>query len=126
MSDVQVFLKKYKPVFPTTARSVNLTLPPATNSPEEESSPETPTIEKKPLWRSKSGRVKVLTRTRSMVSTYDFNTDEPECDKGEERGKQGVASAEKLDSEMRKRIERIWPGMEEEEKKHKIVRFQDI
>lgn len=122
MSDVKVFLKKYKPAFAATNRSTSL---PSAPAPEEEVPPEL-AGEKKPLRRSKSGRVKVLARTRSMVSTYDFNIDEHERPAEEESGRQGVASAERMDSEMMKRIERIWPGMEEEEKKSKIVRFQDI
>lgn len=126
MSDVKVLLKKYKPAFPAANRSTSLPSDPAADagSPEEEAPPELPE-EKKPLRRSKSGRVKVLTRTRSMVSTYDFNID-GNGPAAEEGGRQGVASAERMDSEMMKRIERIWPGMEEEEKKNKIVRFQDI
>lgn len=71
---------------------------------------------KNTLRRSKSGRVKVMTRTRSLVSTYDFkNTHEAVV---EEKVRDDPSSKKKdIDAEMLRRIARMWTEDNEEDVK---------
>lgn len=62
---------------------------------------------KNTLRRSKSGRVKVMTRTRSLVSTYDF-TNKQEAVAEEKVLEDKDLKKKDIDAEMLRRITRMW------------------
>uniref|UniRef100_A0A1B6LM06 Uncharacterized protein n=1 Tax=Graphocephala atropunctata TaxID=36148 RepID=A0A1B6LM06_9HEMI len=98
---------KYKDMF-TTNRSSSMPAPIVEKEEVDAREPEEP---RKILRRSKSGRVKAKTRTRSMVSTFDFNITEQERFEQDPKD----VKAERFDPEsMKRRIEKTWPGLLEE------------
>ncbi|KAG8281963.1 hypothetical protein J6590_048080 [Homalodisca vitripennis] len=108
MSEIKVFYNKCKELF-TSNRSNSMPTPTVE---EDDVDARDPEETRRTLRRSKSGRVKAKTRTRSMVSTFDFSL----CEENGFEHNEMDARKERIDSEfMKRRIEKTWPGLQEED-----------